>query len=41
MGIADFRSDTLTAPGAAMREAMASAVVGDDVFSVMEHLRKR
>jgi threonine aldolase len=32
MGIADFRSDTLTAPGAAMREAMASAVVGDDVF---------
>lgn len=30
--IADFRSDTLTQPSAAMRAAMASAVVGDDVF---------
>jgi threonine aldolase len=29
---ADFRSDTLTKPDAAMREAMASAEVGDDVF---------
>ena len=29
---ADFRSDTLTKPTTAMREAMASAVVGDDVF---------
>jgi threonine aldolase len=28
----DFRSDTVTRPGAAMREAMASADVGDDVF---------
>ncbi|MBK8977296.1 MAG: aminotransferase class I/II-fold pyridoxal phosphate-dependent enzyme [Planctomycetes bacterium] len=30
--IADFRSDTLTCPTPAMREAMATAVVGDDVF---------
>ena len=30
--IADFRSDTVTRPSAAMREAMASADVGDDVF---------
>ena len=29
---ADFRSDTLTQPDAAMRSAMADAVVGDDVF---------
>jgi threonine aldolase len=29
---ADFRSDTLTKPDAGMREAMASAEVGDDVF---------
>lgn len=28
----DFRSDTVTKPTAAMREAMASARVGDDVF---------
>lgn len=28
----DFRSDTLTAPDAAMRQAMANADVGDDVF---------
>jgi threonine aldolase len=28
----DFRSDTLTAPDAAMRQAMANAEVGDDVF---------
>ncbi len=28
----DLRSDTVTRPTAAMREAMASAVVGDDVF---------
>ncbi|NNE10160.1 MAG: low-specificity L-threonine aldolase [Gemmatimonadetes bacterium] len=28
----DFRSDTLTKPTAAMREAMARAEVGDDVF---------
>jgi len=30
--IIDLRSDTVTQPGAAMREAMATAVVGDDVF---------
>ncbi|HVS19904.1 MAG TPA: beta-eliminating lyase-related protein, partial [Planctomycetota bacterium] len=29
---ADFRSDTVTRPDAAMRRAMAEAVVGDDVF---------
>lgn len=28
----DFRSDTVTRPSAAMRAAMADAVVGDDVF---------
>jgi threonine aldolase len=28
----DLRSDTVTRPGRAMREAMASAVVGDDVY---------
>ena len=28
----DFRSDTVTQPGAAMRAAMAAAEVGDDVF---------
>ena len=28
----DFRSDTVTKPGAAMRQAMAEAEVGDDVF---------
>ena len=30
--VSDFRSDTLTVPTAAMREAMARAEVGDDVF---------
>ena len=30
--IADLRSDTLTRPTAAMREAMSSAEVGDDVY---------
>lgn len=30
--ISDFRSDTVTQPTPAMREAMAAAVVGDDVF---------
>jgi len=29
----DFRSDTLTQPGPEMREAMANAPVGDDVFA--------
>jgi threonine aldolase len=28
----DFRSDTVTRPTAAMRDAMANAEVGDDVF---------
>ncbi|SVE17406.1 uncharacterized protein METZ01_LOCUS470260, partial [marine metagenome] len=28
----DLRSDTVTQPTMAMREAMASAVVGDDVL---------
>lgn len=28
----DFRSDTVTRPGAAMRQVMANAEVGDDVF---------
>ncbi|MFC1736153.1 low-specificity L-threonine aldolase [Candidatus Hydrogenedentota bacterium] len=32
MRIADFRSDTVTKPSSKMREAMASAEVGDDVF---------
>ena len=31
--IIDLRSDTVTQPTDAMREAMASAQVGDDVFS--------
>ena len=31
-GIADFRSDTVTQPTGAMRTAMASAEVGDDVY---------
>jgi threonine aldolase len=31
-GIIDLRSDTVTAPTAAMRAAMAAAEVGDDVF---------
>jgi threonine aldolase len=30
---ADFRSDTVTQPTAAMREAMAAAPLGDDVFA--------
>src|SRR3989304_4873023 len=32
-GYIDLRSDTVTIPTPAMREAMATAVVGDDVFS--------
>lgn len=32
-GKIDFRSDTVTIPTPAMREAMATAAVGDDVFS--------
>ena len=30
--VVDLRSDTVTRPTAAMRAAMAAAVVGDDVF---------
>ena len=30
--VADFRSDTVTRPSAAMRRVMAEAEVGDDVF---------
>ncbi|MDQ2838126.1 MAG: aminotransferase class I/II-fold pyridoxal phosphate-dependent enzyme [Actinomycetota bacterium] len=32
MGAVDLRSDTVTRPSAAMRQAMAEAEVGDDVF---------
>ena len=32
LGVIDLRSDTVTRPTAAMRQAMASADVGDDVF---------
>ncbi len=31
--ISDFRSDTVTRPTAKMRQAMAEAIVGDDVFA--------
>ncbi len=30
--VVDLRSDTVTRPGAGMRQAIAEAVVGDDVF---------
>ena len=33
MQIIDLRSDTMTQPTEAMREAMAKAEVGDDVFN--------
>src|SRR5690606_2015415 len=32
MNVIDLRSDTVTHPTPAMREAMANAVVGDDVY---------
>lgn len=32
MGLVDLRSDTVTSPTAGMRQAMADAVVGDDVY---------
>ena len=32
MGIIDLRSDTVTRPSQAMRKAMATAAVGDDVY---------
>ncbi|MGH7340240.1 MAG: beta-eliminating lyase-related protein, partial [Candidatus Rokuibacteriota bacterium] len=32
MGVIDLRSDTVTRPTPAMREAMAAAEVGDDVY---------
>jgi threonine aldolase len=43
-GIIDLRSDTVTKPTAAMREAMATAEVGDDVYSedpTVNRLEKR
>jgi threonine aldolase len=36
----DLRSDTVTRPGAAMRQAMANAEVGDDVFGDDPTVRK-
>ncbi len=33
MNFIDLRSDTVTRPSAAMRDAIANAVVGDDVFN--------
>ncbi len=42
--IIDLRSDTVTRPGAAMREAMARALVGDDVYGedpTVNELEKR
>ena len=36
----DLRSDTLTQPTSAMREAMANAEVGDDVFEEDPTLKK-
>ena len=33
MAVIDLRSDTVTRPAAAMREAMARAEVGDDVYA--------
>jgi threonine aldolase len=38
--ISDFRSDTVTKPTDAMREAMQQAVVGDDVYGEDETVRK-
>src|SRR5690606_6322243 len=32
LGVVDLRSDTVTRPSPAMRQAMAAAEVGDDVF---------
>src|SRR5690606_32210183 len=32
-GVVDLRSDTVTVPTAAMRQAMAAAEVGDDVYA--------
>ena len=36
--MSDFRSDTVTQPTPRMREAMARAEVGDDVFGVFRYL---
>ena len=44
LNISDFRSDTVTQPCAKMREAMANAKVGDDVFGddpTVNDLQKR
>ena len=32
-GIADFRSDTVTKPCPKMRDAMANAICGDEIFN--------
>jgi threonine aldolase len=32
MGVIDMRSDTVTRPCPKMRDAMANAVVGDDIY---------
>ncbi|MBN1937945.1 MAG: threonine aldolase, partial [Candidatus Aminicenantes bacterium] len=40
MTISDFRSDTVTKPTPGMREAMASAEVGDDVIGFDPTVRK-
>ena len=32
MTVVDLRSDTVTRPSAAMREAIAASIVGDDVY---------
>ena len=40
MNTIDLRSDTLTQPTSAMREAMANAEVGDDVFEEDPTLKK-
>ena len=44
MKIIDFRSDTITLPSERMREAIATARLGDDVFSedpTVNELEKR
>ena len=40
MNIIDLRSDTVTQPTDAMREAMAGAEVGDDVFEEDPSVKK-
>src|SRR5256714_15566559 len=43
-GVVDLRSDTVTRPSAEMRQAMAAAEVGDDVYGedpTVNHLEAR